>query len=85
MAAEELAAQRKRGEDVDRLRTELEKLRGEAKEMKEAFGKLESKVSPPKKSAPGGKAPSTRKPAYSRASAKKKAAKKRAVRGRSSR
>jgi aminopeptidase N len=85
MAAEELAAQRKRGEDVDRLRTELEKLRGEAKEMKEAFGKLESKVSPPKKSAPGGKAPSTRKPAHPRASAKKKAAKKRAVRGRTSR
>lgn len=43
MAADELAAQRKRGEDVDRLRSELDQLRGEAKEMKEALRRLEEK------------------------------------------
>jgi aminopeptidase N len=49
MAAEDLAAQRKRGEDVDKLRSELEKLQGEAKEMRETIRKIEEKVSPVKK------------------------------------
>lgn len=66
MAADELASQRKRGEDVDRLRDDLEKLRGEAKEMKEALRKLEEKVTPPKEGAgkrPGStKAPTKRAP-----------------------
>ncbi len=43
LAAEELAGQRKRGEDVDRLRSELEQLRSESKEMKETIRKLEER------------------------------------------
>jgi aminopeptidase N len=49
IAADDLAAQRRRGEDVDKLRGELEKLQGEAKEMREALRKIEEKVSPSKK------------------------------------
>jgi aminopeptidase N len=75
MAADELASQRKRGEDVDRLREELEKLRGEAKEMKEALGKLEEKAAPSKTGA-GAKRVSkkspSRKPTGSRPATSKK-------------
>ncbi len=46
LAADELAGQRKRGEDVDRLRDELEKVRTEAKEMRETIQRLEEKVAP---------------------------------------
>lgn len=75
MAADELAAQRRRGEDVDKLRDEMEKLRSETKEMKETLQKLERKVSPPKKSRPVKQKVSGRGPA-------RKLAKKKAHRGR---
>jgi aminopeptidase N len=65
MAAEELAAQRKRGEDVDRLREELEKLRSEAKETKEALRRLEGKVSPARKQATGSRIVAKKRPARS--------------------
>ncbi len=46
MAADDLTAQRKRGEDIDKLRTEVEKMRAEAKEMRESLRKLEPKGQP---------------------------------------
>lgn len=46
LAAESLSSQRKRGEDVDRLRDEVEKLRSESKEMCESIRRLEEKGTP---------------------------------------
>lgn len=45
-AAEDLAAQSKRGEDVDRLRSDLEKLREEAKELRQTLEAVREKVLP---------------------------------------
>ncbi|MBM3287135.1 MAG: hypothetical protein FJY88_07270, partial [Candidatus Eisenbacteria bacterium] len=43
MAADDLAGQKKRGEDVERLRGDMEKLQGEAKEMREKIERLEER------------------------------------------
>lgn len=44
MAVDDIAGQRKRGEDVDKLRGEVDKMRDEAKEMREALRKLEQRA-----------------------------------------
>jgi aminopeptidase N len=53
-AADDLVAQTKRGEDVDRLRGELEKLQGETKELRETLEGIKQKVMPEKPEAGNG-------------------------------
>jgi aminopeptidase N len=43
LAADSLASQRRRGEDIDKLRDDIEKARTESKEMREMIRKLEEK------------------------------------------
>jgi aminopeptidase N len=54
LATEELSTQRKRGEDVDRLRDELEKMRSETKELREEIQKLNGTAAPNGKRPPRG-------------------------------
>lgn len=65
VAAEDLSARLKKGEEVDRLRETVEKLREETKAIKDQMEELKEKVSP-KKDGPkggGGKRPGARKAA----------------------
>ena len=67
LAADELANQRKRGEDIDKLREELEKLRSETKEMQETLHKLEARISPNGGSGPKGRKIAPKRPPLTRA------------------